>query len=150
MTIIERIDANYQEAIKARDMARVGIIRLLKSAIKNEAIKLGHDLSESEVLTVLNREAKTRQDSAEQYKAANRPELAATEEAEINAINHYLPQAMDPAALASEVEAAIAKTGARDSSDMGRVMGELKTRLTNPADISAAAKLAGGRLGQNR
>ena len=150
MSLLEQFDQAYLEAIKARNMERVGILRLLKSALKNEAIKLGGantTLTDEQAMAVLNREAKQRRDSIEQYMAGDRPDLAETERAELTLIESYLPQALSDEALQAQVDAVIAATGATQKSEMGKVMAALKEQIANPADISRAAQIISQKLG---
>lgn len=147
MKLYQQIDADFLTAYKAHEEAKVGILRLLKSALKNKAIELAKDdLDDAEVLPVLNKEAKMRQESIAQYEAASRPELVEQEKAELDFIQSYLPESTSEGEIKTIVEAVIAETGAISSSDMGKVMGSLKQKLTNPADISTAAKMAAEQL----
>ena len=143
MKLYQQINADFLTSYKAHEEAKVGILRLLKSALKNKAIELAKDeLDDAEVLPVLSKEAKMRQESIAQYEAANRPELAEQEKAELDFIQSYLPESASEDEIKAIVESVIAETGATSSSDMGKVMGALKSKITNPADISVAAKMA--------
>ncbi len=149
MSLLERLEADYETAFRARDMNRVNVLRLLKSSLKNEAIKVGGlatVLSDAQVVTVLNREVKQRHDSISQYQAGNRPELAEKEAQELKIIETYLPKAMTDQELESVISTILAETGATQKSDMGKVMGALKQHVTNPADISRAAALISQKL----
>lgn len=149
MTLEEQLKEDYITAMKAREADKVGVLRLLMSAVKNEAIKvggLGTVLTDQQVLSVLNKEIKQRNDSIAQYEAAGRGELAEKEQAEITIIETYMPQAMSETELQQVVEEVIASTGATSRADMGKVMGELKQKLTNPADASKAAALVSQKL----
>jgi uncharacterized protein len=149
MTLFEQIDQDYLQSYKNRDTQKVEVLRLLKSSLKNEAIKiggLGTNLTDEQSFAVLNREVKQRKDSIEQYKAAGRNELVEKEAGELTVIESYLPQAMDDSALNSIIDAVMSETGATQKSDMGKVMGALKQQLTNPADISKAAALVSQKL----
>lgn len=149
MTLSEKINQDYILAFKNRETEKVNVLRLLMSALKNEAIKiggLGTELTEEQSLTVLNREVKQREDAASQYKAAGRQELADKELAEIEMIKNYLPEAMNEAELEELVASTITELGVSQKSDMGKVMGALKQKLSNPADVSRAAALASQKL----
>ena len=149
MTLIEQIEQDYLHALKNRETEIVNVLRLLKSALKNEAIKiggLGTILTDEQAQSVLNKEVKQRKDSIAQYNSAGRQELAAKEADELAIIETYLPKAMDEAELQSLVEAVIAETGASQKSDMGKVMASLKQKLSNPADTSKAAGLVSKHL----
>lgn len=149
MTIEETINQDYISAMKAREADTVATLRLLMSAIKNEAINvggLGTVLTDEQVLGVLNRQVKQRNDSIAQYEAAGRGELAQKEKAEMAIIEQYMPKGMSDEELASAVEEAISSTGATTRADMGKVMGALKSKLSNPADVSKAAGLVNQKL----
>ncbi len=149
MTLSEKINQDYVTAFKNRETDKVAVLRLLKSALKNEAIKiqgLNYELNDTEAMAVLNREVKQRKDAIAQYEAACRPELAANEQAELKIIEEYLPQAMSDDELSDAVAAVLAETGATQKSDMGKVMGALKAKLDNPADVSRAAALVSQKL----
>src|SRR5690242_20178518 len=118
MTIQERLTADMAASMKSGDAATTGVVRLLRGALKNEEIKRGHELSEAEALAVLQREAKQRRDSIEQYQAAGRNELAAAEEAELGIINGYLPAPLTEAELRALVEAVVAEQDAQTMAQM--------------------------------
>lgn len=143
MRLSEQLNQDYITAMKERNTEKVGILRLLMSSLKNEAIKLGGldtVLTDEQELAVLNREVKQRNDSISQYTAAGRPELAEKESAEIALIEAYLPQAMSDEELEAVITAVLTETGATQKSDMGKVMGALKQKLSNPADVAKAAQ----------
>lgn len=149
MTLEEQLNQDYISAMKERDSARVETLRMLKSAIKNEAIKvsgLDATLQDDQVISVLNREAKQRRDAIEQYEAAGRSELADKEKSELALIETYLPQAMDESALQQIIDEVLTETGATQKSDMGKVMGALKAKIANPADVAKAAALVSQKL----
>ncbi|HEX8679626.1 MAG TPA: GatB/YqeY domain-containing protein, partial [Chthoniobacterales bacterium] len=97
MTLPERIDSDLKEAMRAKDAARLGVLRMLKSALKNVAIEKGGasaQLDDAEATQVLRKQVKQRQDSIESFEKGGRPELAAKEKDELAILNSYLPQAM--------------------------------------------------------
>lgn len=149
MTLTEKIQQDMIAAMKERNADRVGVLRMLSASIKNEAIKvggLGTILDDQQVLGVLNREIKQRRDAAQQYKDANRPELAEKEEAEVVIIEEYMPQGLSDEELQQLVDDIIAETGAQSRADMGKVMAAIKGKLENPADSAKAAQLVGQKL----
>lgn len=149
MSLFERIDQDYLHAFKNRETQKVAVLRLLKSALKNESIKLGGldtTLTDEQALVVLNREVKQRKDSVEQYKSGGRDDLAAKEFAELTIIEAYMPKAMDESELMGLIDSVISETGASQKSDMGNVMAVLKQKLPNPADVGKAASLVSQRL----
>jgi uncharacterized protein YqeY len=141
MTLKEQLTEDMKTSMKAGTAERTGVLRLLRGAIKNEEIKLGHELADDEVLKVLAREVKQRKDSIEAYTAAGRTDLVDVEAAEQKVIAEYLPQAMDEAELKAVVEAAIAKTGATDMKQMGAVIGAVMQVVGTRADGGAVSKL---------
>ena len=137
MTISEQVDHDIKEAMKARQADRLGVLRLLKSAIKYAAIEKGGQsavLDDAEATAVVRKQVKQRQDSIEGFEKGNRPELAAKEKAEIEVLNTYLPQALGPDELGRLVDEAIAEVGATGKAQMGAVMKALTPRVAGRAD----------------
>jgi uncharacterized protein YqeY len=132
--IIKKLDEDIKNALRARDQARLDSVRLIKTAVKNKEIELIHPLSEQEFFAVLATMAKQRKDSVEQYEKAGRMDLAAKEKSELEIIQGYLPQQLGENELKSLVAAAIQKTGAAGPKDMGKVMGELKSKTSGRVD----------------
>jgi uncharacterized protein YqeY len=146
MTIQEQLLEDMKVGMKAGNAQLTGVIRLLRSAMKNEQIKLGHELSHDEAMKVLQREAKQRRDSIEQYNGANRPELAAIESAELEVIQGYLPAALSEAELAAIVDQVIAEQGATDMKQMGAVIGAVMQKAGAQAEGGAVSKLVREKL----
>lgn len=131
MTLTERIDKDYLAAYKAKDQLKVDVLRLLKTAAKNllvERRRPGGVLDDDEMLEVIIRQGKQRQDSIEQYRAARRDDLAQREAAELAVLQAYLPQALDPEKLDAIITETIAATGASSLRDMGSVMNAIMAR----------------------
>lgn len=147
MDINSELEADLKEAMKLRDEVRLTTLRLLKSALKNYQIEIGHDLTMQETLSVLQKEAKKHQDSIEQYKKANRQDLANEEEAELKVIEKYLPEQMPEAEVEKLVEEAIKQTGATGPADMGKVIGMVREKADGAADGAIIAKVAKQKLG---
>ncbi len=146
MSLLSQIEQDYVQAFKNREIDTVNVLRLLKSALKNEEINTGQPLDESQATTVLNREAKKRREAIDMYSSAGRTEAADKEQTELAVIESYLPKSLDDAALTDVVASVLAETGATQKSDMGKVMGVLKQKLANPADVSRAAALVNQKL----
>ena len=142
----DQIQDDMKSAMRAGDTLKRDTLRMLIAAMKNERIERGDDLDEDGVLTVVRRGVKSRKDSAEQYRDANRPELADKEEAEIAVLEGYLPQQMDEAATKAAVEDAIADTGAEGKADIGKVMKAVMAKHRGVVDGKLVNKLAGERL----
>ncbi len=137
MTISERIDADLKDAMRAKDAGKLGVLRMLKSAIKYAAIeKSGAEgqLDDAEATQVIRKQVKQRQDSIESFEKGGRPELASKEKEELGVLSAYLPQAMSGDELAAAVREAIAEVGATSRAQMGGVMKVLQTKLAGRAD----------------
>lgn len=137
MTIPERIDNELKDAMRAKDAGKLGVLRMLKSALKNAAIEKGGasaTLDDAEATQVIRKQVKQRQDSIEQFEKGGRPELAAKEKDELAMLSTYLPQAMSAEELAQAVRETIAALGANSRAQMGAVMKELQTKLAGRAD----------------
>ena len=134
MTILEKLEADLKEAMKARNQDRLSAVRLIKSTVKNKEIELIHPLSEPEFFAVLATMAKQRHESIEQFKKGNRNDLAATEEKELEVIHSYLPKSLSDAEVDKLIADAVAKVGAKTPKDMGLVMKELKEKTTGRVD----------------
>ena len=117
-----RIQDDLKDAMRAGDALRRDTLRMLIAAFKNRRIELGRDLTETDEVTVLTTAVKSRTESAEQYQAAGRPELAAKERAEIGIVQAYMPRQLGEDETASIVAAKIAELGATSKADLGRVM----------------------------
>jgi uncharacterized protein YqeY len=137
MPLEERIDSDLKDAMRAKDASKLGVLRMLKSALKYAAIaKSGAEaqLSEAEAAQVVRKQAKQREDSIESFEKGGRAELAAKEKEELSILNVYLPQAMSSDELAKVVRETIAETGATSKAQMGGVMKALQAKLAGRAD----------------
>lgn len=133
----DQIQQDLKEAMKAKDTLRLTVIRALKAALTNAAIEkggLGTELEDSEVIAVIRKQLKQRQDSAEQFTAAGRDELATKEKSEIEILETYLPAQLGAEEIVAMVEAAVAETGASSKADMGKVMKLVQQRAAGRAD----------------
>ena len=132
-------------AMKGGDKAATGTIRLIQSAIKNRDIELRTSSATTDddlvVTEVLQKMIKQRRESADLYRKGNREELAATEEAEIAVIERFLPRQMSDEEASAAIQAIIAETGASGMKDMGKVMGEVKSRLAGQIDPARASAM---------
>jgi len=148
--IRDEIKAALVTAMKGGDKAATGTIRLIQSAIKNRDIELrtsSATMDDDLVVTeVLQKMIKQRRESAELYRKGNREELAATEEAEIAVIERFLPKQMSDEEASAAIQAIIAETGASGMKDMGKVMGEVKSRLAGQIDPARASAMVRAKL----
>jgi hypothetical protein len=150
MTLPERIDADLKDAMRAKDAAKLGVLRMLKAAIKNVAIEKGGataQLDETEATQVIRKQVKQRQDSIESFEKGGRPELASKEKDELAILNSYLPQAMSADELAQAVRETIAEVGATSRAQMGAVMKALQAKVAGRADGRALSAEVQKQLG---
>ena len=137
MALQKTIDEDLITAMRAKDSARLGVLRMLKAALKNAAIdKAGAEgeLDDSEAIAVVRKQVKQRQDSIESFEKGGRAELAEKERAEIAVLNSYLPQAMNAEELKRVVAETIAETGAASRAQMSAVMKALQQKVAGRAD----------------
>jgi uncharacterized protein YqeY len=137
MTLQARVDSDLKEAMRAKDTTKLGVLRMLKAALKYAAIaKSGAEaeLTDTEAAQVVRKQVKQRQDSIESFEKGGRAELAAKEKEELLILNAYLPQAMSSDELAEVVRATIAETGATSKAQMGGVMKALQAKVACRVD----------------
>ena len=139
MSLIARLEQDYLTAYKAKDAVKLGVLRLLKTALKNFQVEHRREPSDDDVLDVISRQCKQRQDSIEQYTAASRPELAEKEAAEMEVLCSYMPPKLSEAELAAVVAALVAEVQASGTKDMGRVMQALAAGYKGRYDGKAAS-----------
>lgn len=132
--LTEKIRLDLTESMKARNAERTSTLRMLQSALKNEQISLGHELSDEEALVVIRKSVKQRIDSIDQFTKGNRPELAAKEKSELDLLSTYLPPALSDTEIESTVRDIIAATGAQSKKDTGKVIKEAMARLKGQVD----------------
>jgi uncharacterized protein YqeY len=137
MTVQQQIEADLKDAMRAKDAAKLGVLRMLKSAIKYAAIEKSGaegELDDSEATQVIRKQVKQRQDSIESFEKGGRPELATKEKEELAMLTGYLPKAMSADELSAAVREAIGEAGATSRSQMGAVMKILQAKLAGRAD----------------
>jgi uncharacterized protein YqeY len=146
MTLKARITDDMKAAMKAKDAQRLGTVRLALAAIKQREVDERKELSDAEVLAVLEKMIKQRRDSIQQYTAGNRKDLADQEQFEIDVLSDYLPQQAGEAEIDAVIAEAIAATGAKGVADMGKVMGQVKAKLAGRADMGQVSARVKARL----
>jgi hypothetical protein len=147
--IRDDINKALTEAQKAKNERTVSTLRMVNSTLKNadiEARTTGKPLGDAEVLGVLQKMIKQRQESVEMYKKGDRPDLVKQEEEEIAVISAYLPKQMSEAEVASAIDAAIAETGAAGMKDMGKVIGLLRGKYAGQMDFGKASGVVKAKL----
>jgi uncharacterized protein len=146
----ERLNNELKLAMKAGDKRRVGTIRMVNAALKDRDIEArgqGKTISDDDILALLQKLIKSRQESAEIYEKAGRNELATQEREEIAIIQSFLPQPLSQAEVEAAIAAAIAETGAASIKDMGKVVGALKAKYAGRMDIGNASAAVKAKLG---
>jgi uncharacterized protein len=146
MSLKARIGEDMKAAMKARETQRLSAIRLLLAAIKQREVDERKELSDAEVLAVIEKMIKQLRDSIAQFQAANRKDLVDKETFELNLLSGYLPKQLSDAEMEREVSAAIEQTGAKGAADMGKVMGALKGKLAGRADMGKVSSLVKNKL----
>lgn len=148
MNLTQQIREDMKTAMRAKDSVRLGAIRLLLAAIKQREVDERIELSDADVIAVINKMIKQRRDSIIQFEAAARQELADIEKFEISVLQAYMPQPMTEAEVEVEVNDAIASSGVQSAQEMGKVIALLKTKLAGRADMSKVSALVKARLSQ--
>jgi len=136
----DKITEDMKTAMRAKETARLGTVRLLLSAMKQKEVDERVELTDADILSIIEKMLKQRRESIAQFEKAGRDDLAEVEKAEIAVLSGYLPQQMSEAEVAEAIAAAIKETGAAGPKDMGKVMGLLKPRLAGRTDMG---KLSG-------
>ena len=152
MDMRTRLSTALKDAMRAKEADRLSTLRLINAALKDRDIALrgeGNEVgvTEADILAILGRMVKQRQESIRLYDAGGRPELADKERAEIAVIEEFLPRQLDAAETEAAIGAAIAEVGAVSIRDMGRVMAVLKARYTGQMDFGAVGPVIKARLG---
>jgi uncharacterized protein len=127
--LLETVTTEIGDAMRKKDQASLAPLRMLKAALMNKEVEKGRALEDAESLQVVNALVKQRRDSAEQFSAAGRQELADRELSEIRFLERYLPPPADAATISTAIEAAVAETGAAGAKDMGKVMKAVMAKL---------------------
>ncbi|MGH8738233.1 MAG: GatB/YqeY domain-containing protein [Burkholderiales bacterium] len=146
MPLKDRITEDMKAAMRARDQARLSAVRLLLAAMKQKEVDERVELTDADVLSIIEKMLKQRRESITQYESAGRMDLADVEKFESGVLTQYLPQQLGDAEVAQAVAAAIAESGAAGVKDMGKVMALLKPRLAGRADMGKVSGLVKSRL----
>lgn len=145
-TLKPKLTTDMKSSMKSGDKSRLGVIRLMLSALKQVEVDERIELDDSRIIAVLDKMAKQRRESISQFDKAGRDDLSMIEQAELEIIHEYLPEALSEAEINELVEQSIASTGAASIKDMGKVMGMLKPQLQGRADMGQVSQLIKSRL----
>ena len=141
MTLKSTLEDHMKQAMRSRDNLRRDVIRYVRSEVRNQEIRVQHDLDDQEVIQVLARQAQQRRDSIEAFQAADREDLVQQEQSELAIIMEYLPQQMTENEIVELVKKTVEEVGAQGPSDMGKVMGRIMPQVKGRAEgraVSAA------------
>jgi uncharacterized protein YqeY len=141
-----QVTEDMKTAMRAKETARLGAIRLLLAAMKQREVDERIELTDADVVSIIEKMLKQRRDSISQYKAANRQDLVDVEEFEVTILQTYMPQQLGEAEIVSAIAEAIASTGAAGPQDMGKVMGVVKAKLAGRADMGKVSGLIKAQL----
>lgn len=141
MSLLERLTEDMKQAMRDKEKDKLSVIRMVKASLQNEAIKLGHHLSEEEELTVLNRELKQRKDSLLEFENAGRNDLADKLKDEIQLLMDYMPEQLSEEEIEQIIKETILETNASSKADMGKVMGAIMPKVKGKADGSLVNRL---------
>ena len=147
MSLKDRILQDVKDAMRAKDKPRLGTLRLITSAIKQIEVDKRIELDDEQVLSVFDKMCKQRRESIAQFEKAGRDDLIAQEVSELDIIQPYLPEQLSDTEIAELIDAAMTATGASSIKDMGKVMGQLKSKLQGRADMGAVSAMIKAKLG---
>ena len=146
MSLKDTLQQDVKDAMRSGDKRRLGVIRLVMAAIKQREVDERIELDDAQVTAVLDKMAKQRRESIDQYTKAGRDDLVDQESYELDLLKAYLPEQLDDAAIDAMIDEALQSTGASSIKDMGKVMGQLKSKLQGRADMGAVSNKIKARL----
>ena len=146
MPLKDRINDDVKTAMRAGDTRRRDALRLLTAALKQREVDERKDLTDADVVAVIDRMIKQRREAIAQFEKGGRQDLAQNEQFEIAALQAYMPQALSDAEIDAAIAEVLAATGAKTPSDMGKVMGALKGKLAGKADMTKVSALVKAKL----
>ncbi|HNZ57153.1 MAG TPA: GatB/YqeY domain-containing protein [Methylophilaceae bacterium] len=147
MSLKQKISEDMKDAMRAKDSARLGAIRLLQAAIKQREVDERIELTDADVISAIEKMLKQRRDSIAAYESANRTDLADVEKFEVSVLQTYLPQQLTEEEVSQIVDKVIADTGAQGAKDMGKVVGLVRPLVAGVADMAKVSGLIKARLG---
>jgi len=147
ISLKERLDQAFKEAIKGQQQTVLSTLRMLKTAIRHKEVEVKHPLSEAELLAVINSQAKQRRDAVAEYTKAGRQDLAHQEEEELSVLLSFLPAQLSPEEIEGEIVRIISQVGASTPKDLGRVMKIAMAELAGRADGKIVQEIVRRRLG---
>jgi uncharacterized protein YqeY len=146
MSIKQTISEDMKTLMRAKDTARLGAVRLLQASIKQKEVDERIELTDDQVLSVIQKMLKQRKDSIEAYQKANRQDLIDQEQLEIDVLTKYMPEPLSDAEVSKIIDDVIAEVNATDMKDMGKVVGILKSQISGRADMGQVSKIVREKL----
>ena len=146
MSIKQTISEDMKTLMRAKDTARLGAVRLLQASIKQKEVDERIELTDDQVLSVIQKMLKQRKDSIEAYQKANRQDLIDQEQLEIDVLTKYMPEPLSDAEVIKIIDDVIAEVNATDMKDMGKVVGILKSQISGRADMGQVSKIVREKL----
>ncbi len=146
MSLKDKLQQDMKAAMRAGEKRQLAVIRLINAAIKQREVDERIELDDEQVTAAIDKMAKQRRESIEQYEKAARDDLADQEKFELELLKSYLPEQLDEAEIDAMIEAAVTATGASSIKDMGKIMGQLKPKLAGRADMGAVSGKIKARL----
>ncbi|KTD38534.1 Yqey-like protein [Legionella moravica] len=146
MSIKERLNNDIKDAMRAKDKNLLTTLRLITAAVKQIEVDERIEVTEERMLAILDKMTKQRKESISQYEKANRDDLVAQEQFELEIISKYLPEPLSATEIENMIQEAITATGAEKMADMGKVMGQLKAKLQGRADMTQVSALIKAKL----
>jgi len=146
MSIKQTISEDMKTLMRAKDTARLGAVRLLQASIKQKEVDERIELTDDQVLSVIQKMLKQRKDSIEAYLKANRQDLIDQEQLEIDVLTKYMPEPLSDSEVSKIIDDVIAEVNATDMKDMGKVVGVLKSQISGRADMGQVSKIVREKL----
>ena len=147
MTLKQKISEDMKDAMRAKDSARLGAIRLLQAAIKQREVDERIEMTDADVIAAIEKMLKQRRDSIAAFESANRTDLADIEKFEVSVLQGYMPQQLSEEAISQIINQVIADTGAQGAKDMGKVVGLVRPLVAGVADMGKVSGMIKARLG---
>jgi hypothetical protein len=147
MSLKQKISEDMKDAMRAKDSARLGAIRLLQAAIKQREVDERIELTDADVISAIEKMLKQRRDSIAAFESANRTDLADIEKFEVSVLQTYMPQQLSEEAISQVITQVIADTGAQGAKDMGKVVGLVRPLVAGVADMGKVSGMIKARLG---
>ena len=144
--LLAQIKDSMKEAMRAKEKVRLGTIRMLLAQVKQIEVDQKIEVTDADVLAILDKMVKQRKDSIAQFEEAGRTDLVDNEKAEMEALHEFLPQALSDDEISAMIDSAISESGAESMRDMGKVMAVLKPQMQGRADMAAVSGLVKGKL----